>query len=185
MPPNGGRNPGAAQPRDPRARGATERMRPSPQEPSRSESRRALAVSETTDTRIRVLAAAAVRKDGKVLVMREEDEPYRKSWVLPQGYPRPGETLPDAAVRETREELGLEIVIDRLLGVYEDLTTGPSGSALHWVIICYLAHPLGNKRPRPSREAIDFAWIDSTTHALQSPSVIQRILNDLGQSADD
>lgn len=160
-------------------------MRPPPREPSKSETRHAFAVSETTDTRIRVLAAAAVRKNGKVLVMREEDEPYRKAWVLPQGYPRPGETLPEAAIRETREELGLEIVIDGLLGVYEDLAPGPSETTLHWVIICYLAHPLGDRRPRPSREAIDFAWIDSTTHALQSPSVIQQILGDLAQSGDD
>jgi 8-oxo-dGTP diphosphatase len=140
--------------------------------------------SEDRDANIRVIAAAAVRKGGKVLMLREEDEPYRGSWVLPQGYPRPGETLEHAAAREAGEELGLDVEVDGLLGVYDDFSAGPTGAKVHWVIVCFLSHPVSPTGPRPSREAIDFAWVEPSTISPSSPEVVRRILSDLARTRD-
>jgi ADP-ribose pyrophosphatase YjhB (NUDIX family) len=138
-------------------------------------------INETRDARIRVLAAVAVRSKGRVLILREEDEPYHKSWVLPEGYPQPGETLSAAAIREVAEELGLDVEIDGLLGVYEDFANASTGTGIHWVIVCFLAHPVPGAVLRPSREAIDFAWIDPSSASALSPPVIRRILDDLAR----
>jgi 8-oxo-dGTP diphosphatase len=63
------------------------------------------------------LGAFAVIADeqGRVLLCLRRDRPV---WNLPGGGVRPGEMPDEAAIRETHEETGLEIRIDRLTGVY-------------------------------------------------------------------
>jgi 8-oxo-dGTP diphosphatase len=50
--------------------------------------------------------------DGRILVVRPT---YSREWMLPGGRVERGETPHAAAVRETREETGLDVVLDRLL----------------------------------------------------------------------
>ncbi len=154
-----------------------------PRDPLQRRSTSGAAEERASD--VRLLAAAAVRRGGKVLVIREEDEPFRKTWVLPEGYPRPGETLSAAAVREVREEIGLDVEVAGLLGLYEDFAPDPGGSPVHWVLACFLAYPVDGSATRPSREAIDFAWVDPATTSLTSPPMIQRVLSDLALRPSD
>jgi ADP-ribose pyrophosphatase YjhB (NUDIX family) len=67
------------------------------------------------EPRFTVAAYAIVTRDGKVLLTRrrESDE-----WVLPGGSVEEEEPPWDAAVREVREETGLEVTLERLAGVY-------------------------------------------------------------------
>jgi ADP-ribose pyrophosphatase YjhB (NUDIX family) len=52
----------------------------------------------------------AVIEDGRVLLTQREDFPV---WCLPGGGVDPGESLAQAAVREVREETGLEVELER------------------------------------------------------------------------
>jgi 8-oxo-dGTP diphosphatase len=61
-------------------------------------------------------ASAAVVVDGRHLLLVERAiEPYRGAWGFPAGFQEYGETPAEAAVRETREETGLEIHVLRVL----------------------------------------------------------------------
>ena len=56
--------------------------------------------------------------DGRVLLARRAIEPGRGLWVFPGGYMEQGETVPQAAERETFEEVGLKVRATSPLGVY-------------------------------------------------------------------
>lgn len=128
------------------------------------------------DARVGLLVVAAVVSEGKVLLIREEDEPYRGEWLFPGGYPRPGETLTDAAVREVAEEVGLDVTIDGLLGVVEDLAPEEEKDPARWVIVAYLARPLSAGAPRATPEAIDHAWVDPAAPRDASPAFVRSLL---------
>src|SRR5574341_1567792 len=61
-----------------------------------------------------------VRKGDQFLLVQEKNI-SRGTWYLPAGGVDPGEGLIDAAIRETREEAGVD-VIPRALVAFEDLT---------------------------------------------------------------
>jgi ADP-ribose pyrophosphatase YjhB (NUDIX family) len=65
------------------------------------------------------LAACAIpSRDGRVVLLRRGIEPELGKWVFPGGFVDRGETVPQAAIRETREEVNLAVEIEGLVGVY-------------------------------------------------------------------
>lgn len=61
------------------------------------------------------------RPDGEetaVLLLRRAVEPGAGDWDLPAGYLDPGESFEQAAVREAREESGIDVELLELTGVY-------------------------------------------------------------------
>ena len=72
---------------------------------------------------------------GEVLLVRRAIEPGYGKWVFPGGYVDRGEEVRSAAVREAREEVGLEVELTRLLNVYSFAGSTP-------VVLTYTARIL-------------------------------------------
>lgn len=58
--------------------------------------------------------------DGEILLVRRTMNPEKGKWSLPAGYVDKGENPQATAVRETWEETGLNVAIEKLLGVYHN-----------------------------------------------------------------
>jgi len=56
--------------------------------------------------------------DGRIVLTRRAIEPGHGLWVFPGGYVDRGEEVRTAALREAREEAGIDIAIDGLVGIY-------------------------------------------------------------------
>jgi 8-oxo-dGTP diphosphatase len=84
---------------------------------------------------------------GIVLVERRFPPP---GWAIPGGFIEVGETAETAAVRELREETGLEVTLVELLGVYSDPRRDPRR---HTLTAVYIGHAAGT--PRASDDAAD------------------------------
>lgn len=132
------------------------------------------------DENLLLLVQMAVVRGGKVLLVREEHEPFHKRWVVPGGYPTRNERLEDAGVREVKEELGLNISPCGLLGVYEDFLE-VAGRQVHVVAIAFFAKPVDDGEPRASPEVVDWAWVDPAKDIGGSLEVTGRLLRDLSE----
>lgn len=66
----------------------------------------------------KVATGAIFSVNGGVLLVQRAIEPSYGKWVFPGGYVDRGEPLESAAIREVREECGLDVRLTRLLGAY-------------------------------------------------------------------
>lgn len=100
----------------------------------------------------------------RVWLLRRAIEPRGGFWTFPAGFMEMGETVEEAAARETMEELRLEIHIRALVGVYSYSV----GTTVH---VIYLADALSE--PAAGPEALSFAAFapdDLPWHDLAFPS---------------
>jgi ADP-ribose pyrophosphatase YjhB (NUDIX family) len=104
--------------------------------------------------------AALFDPEGRVFLVRRVDD---GKWCLPCGWVEPNESPEEAAVRETREETGLEVRIRTLVGVSTrkaDQEYGPHSA----IGVTYLCDLVGGS-PRPSFEIREsgYARIEDVT----------------------
>jgi ADP-ribose pyrophosphatase YjhB (NUDIX family) len=107
--------------------------------------------------------------DGKaqVLLLKRAVEPGFGAWDLPAGYLEAGESAEEGAIRETREESGIDVQLVRLAGVY----TSRDGNAISTI---YLAHPVESETVLTDAESNDHAWIGRDHVAVWLPRMAFR-----------
>jgi ADP-ribose pyrophosphatase YjhB (NUDIX family) len=89
----------------------------------------------------------AVMQDGKI--KREDFE----TWILPSGGVDDGESLAQAAIRETKEETGLDVELTRLVGVYSRISNMSPG-----YMVLFAAKPVGGEIQCQEGETIAVEW---------------------------
>ena len=101
----------------------------------------------------KVAAAVLIEQDGRVLLVRRVNEPYRGLWTLPAGFVDAGEDPARAAERECLEETGLSVRVKRVL----DVIPGREHERGADFVIVYQAEVLGG-RLSPDDDADAVEW---------------------------
>jgi len=96
---------------------------------------------------------------GEVLLIRRSDN---DNWAVPGGAIDLGESLVQAAVRETREETGIDCEVTGLVGIYTDpkhvILYTSNGEARQEFSILLTAVATGGQ-PTPSSESSEVRWV--------------------------
>ena len=96
---------------------------------------------------------------GEILMIRRSDN---DNWAVPGGAMDLGESMPDAAIRETLEETGVQVEITGIVGIYTDprhvILYTSNGEVRQEFSIVFTARPLSGT-PTPSDESREVHWI--------------------------
>jgi len=96
---------------------------------------------------------------GEILLIRRSDN---DNWALPGGAIDLGESARQAAIRETKEETGIDCEITGLVGIYTDpkhiILYTSNGEARQEFSIVMTARPLAGE-PTPSDESKEVRWV--------------------------
>jgi 8-oxo-dGTP diphosphatase len=116
---------------------------------------------------------AIILFEGKVVLIRRGNDPYKGMLALPGGFVEADETVEQAVLRETKEETGLDVEIMRLVGVYSDPGRDPRGPT---VSVCYRVNVTGGVLGAAS---------DAAAVELASPEEMQQLAFDHSRMIHD
>ena len=102
--------------------------------------------------------------DGRILVVRPT---YTNKWMLPGGRVERGETPHEAAIRETREETGLDVVLDRIALV--------DARRARDTTFIFVAHVTGGELEPQLGEIAEAGWLERDEIAATSRG-LERLL---------
>ncbi|MBN6037355.1 NUDIX hydrolase [Amycolatopsis sp. 195334CR] len=134
---------------------------------------------------IAVAVSAFIQDDeGRILMIRRTDNDL---YSIPGGQLELGETLTETAVREVREETGIECEVTGLIGIYSNpnhVIAYDDGEVRQEFSICFRACPVGGT-VSPSDESKEVLWVLSSEAAQLNihPSIQKRISNALTEDS--
>jgi ADP-ribose pyrophosphatase YjhB (NUDIX family) len=116
-------------------------------------------------------------QDGKLLFIRRSDN---DNWALPGGAIDLGESMTQAAVREVKEETGIDCEVTGLVGVYTDpkhIIFYTSNNEARQEFSILLSATVVGGRPTTSSESTEVEWVTPTQAAnlLMDPSMRRRL----------
>jgi ADP-ribose pyrophosphatase len=109
----------------------------------------------------RVAVGAVVFKDGCVLLVRRGQPPAEDLWAIPGGSVEIGETLREAAERETLEETGIQIRASKPIYTFDVIDRDTAGKVRFHYVIVDLAADYVRGEPSPGDDALEARWVSA------------------------
>lgn len=104
-------------------------------------------------------AGALILKDGRLLLIQRGSQPGKGKWSIPGGLVELGERVQDAMVRETKEEVGLDVVPVRLMDAFDSITLDEQGRVqYHFVVVNFLARIVSGEL-KPASDIREASWV--------------------------
>ena len=104
----------------------------------------------------RVVSGVIIKKDNKILLVKEKQNDNKEWWAFPGGGVDFGESIEDAAIREVKEELGIDIKLNEFLGFKEVIA--PKFD-YHSIVFFFVAEPLNDEINKVG-EILDFGYFN-------------------------
>jgi len=104
---------------------------------------------------------AVILQDGKLVLIKRGVEPGKGRWSIPGGAVELGEGVRDTAVREAKEECGLdiELVRDTPMDAIDNMIEGEKGRLqYHYILLQFLARPKGGNL-KPGGDVTEVKWV--------------------------
>ncbi len=105
--------------------------------------------------------AAVVVHNGKLVLVKRGVEPGKGKWSIPGGGVELGETVRDTAIREAKEECGLDVKLvgDTPMDAMDSMVTDQKGRLqYHYVLLQFLARPKGGTL-KPTSDVTEARWV--------------------------
>ncbi len=102
---------------------------------------------------------AIVFKDQQVLLVKRGKPPAKGMWAIPGGSVELGETLKQAAERETLEETGIQINVGKPVYSFEVIEHDKSGKIRFHYYIVDLDCEYKDGQIKPGDDAVDARWV--------------------------
>lgn len=102
------------------------------------------------------VGAVVFNAEGEIVLIKRGKAPHYGRWMIPGGSLEWGETLEQAAVREVKEETGLDIEIETFVDFSQAISLGATG--YHFLIMDYAAHPIAGSLEAAS-DALEARWV--------------------------
>jgi 8-oxo-dGTP diphosphatase len=122
--------------------------------------------------------------DGQILLQLHADT---GEWGLPGGAVEPEEAPEEAVVREVREETGLEVVVESLVGVYggpDSTVRYRNGDLTSYIRTVYAVRVVGGTLRLDGDESLELRWTTAADRAdLVIPAITARILAHVERTA--
>jgi ADP-ribose pyrophosphatase YjhB (NUDIX family) len=121
----------------------------------------------------------------KVLLVKRRNPPQQGFWSLPGGKQELGETIRHTAVREVREETGLEIKPLDIITALDAISLDQQGRIEFHYTLVEVAAEAGEGEPQPLDDVTDVCWatLDEVEQLCQWPEVARVVRLSLFQRA--
>ncbi|MFP3908553.1 MAG: NUDIX domain-containing protein [Archaeoglobaceae archaeon] len=120
---------------------------------------------------------AVIPYEGKILLIKRKNEPFKDYYALPGGIVEYGETVEDALLREVEEEVGVKGKIYKMTGVYSEPARDPRG---HFVSVCFIVLPKGKPKAGSDAKSVEsFGFDDLPELAFDHEKIIKDAKGDL------
>ena len=112
-------------------------------------------------------------EEGEILLQRRGDS---NQWGFPGGAIEIGETPQMAAIREAKEETGLDVKVGRIIGVYTDLDIRyANGDQAQSIVIAYELVPIGGELCCDQAETLELKYFSKN----EKPELFTKSHDDL------
>jgi 8-oxo-dGTP diphosphatase len=96
-----------------------------------------------------IAADVIIEVGDRIVLIERKNFPF--GWAIPGGFVDIGEKVEDAAIREMREEVSLEVELSSLLGIYSRVDRDPRG---HTITVVYVGRASGTPKAADDAQSL-------------------------------
>jgi ADP-ribose pyrophosphatase YjhB (NUDIX family) len=122
-------------------------------------------------------AIAVMMRAGEVLLVQRRNPPDAGLWGFPGGRIEPGETIPEAALRELREETGVRGGPIGIMEPFDVFHRDAGGELLaHFILLPVRCRWISGD-PEAAGDALDAAWFDIDSLESRKAALSRRVID--------